>query len=330
MLNKVLVTGAGGLLGSNVVRELIRRNFTVRALVRHGKSYPTLENLDITLAYGDVMDQPSLLAAMEGCDGVIHAAAETSPWPARSEHTRAVNIAGTQHVFQAALAHGVRRFVFVSTANTMGFGTKEVPGHEETPYTSWKYGLDYIDSKYEAQRWILAASVSHDMETVVVNPTFLFGPYDVKPNSGEMIVSIVKGKIPGYTSGGKNCICVTDAATGTVNALLKGRTGECYLLANENLTYRELFEKIARVTGARMPRLYIPTFVSKSAGLINGALHQVGLLQAPRITLPVARIACDGHYFTAAKAVRELDLPQTPVEEGIRDGYEWMKARRYL
>ena len=331
MLKRVLVTGAGGLLGSNIVRELLKRGIATTVLVRQGKRYPTLENLDIRWAHGDIMEIDSVKAAMEDCDGVIHAAAETSPWPSRSPRVREVNITGTRHLLEVALAADIARFVFVSTANTLGFGTKENPGHEDVPCKSWGYGLDYMDSKYEAQELVLATAAKEKMAAVVVNPTFIFGPYDVKPNSGEMVLSIYKGKIPGYTSGGKNCICATDAAIGTVNALLKGKSGECYLLANENMTYRELFEKIAKVVGVNPPKLFIPAFLAKTAGLANTTLYNAGLLKKPpQLSLPVVRISCDGHYFTAAKAIRELDLPQTPVEQGIRECFEWMKANGYI
>jgi len=186
-----------------------------------------------------------------------------------------------------------------------------------------------MDSKYKAQQLILNEVKENALPAVIVNPTFMFGPYDSTPSSGAMIVALYKGKVPGYTSGGRNYVCAKDAAVAIANALTKGRLGECYILGNQNLSYREAFEKIAVTIGVKPPSLPIPSVFAKLYGGI-GSLTGKLTGKAPAISYPLSRIACDEHYYTPAKAVKELELPQTSVEVGIKECFDWLKENGYL
>jgi dihydroflavonol-4-reductase len=326
---KVILTGADGFLGTNITHELLNRNYTVRAFIQPGRPAGLLENMTIEKITGDILNPQEITDVAKGCDAMIHAAANTSIWPARSVVIRKVNIEGTKNVIEAALAAGIKRMVYIGTANTFGFGTKEKPGHEENPYTAGKYKVDYLDSKYRAHQKIMEAVKTRNLPCVIVNPTFMFGPYDSKPSSGEMIRGVYKGRVPGYTQGGRNFINVKDAATGIVNALTKGTPGECYILGNINLTYKEIFEKIARVTGSKAPRLSLPKWGTLLFGFINSTLAAV-TGKPPTVSYQMARISNDTHFFTAEKAVRNLDLPQNPIEEGIEECFKWLKEHHYL
>lgn len=326
---KVFVTGADGMLGSNVVRELLKRSYAVRAFVQPGRPHKTLEGLEIEKVQGDLLNADLLVQATAGCDAVIHCAASTSVWPVRSQIVNKVNIEGTRNVVEAVLANHLRRMVYVGTANSFGFGSREKPGVEGNPYKSGMYGLDYMDSKYKAQQLILNEVKQRNLPAVIVNPTFMFGPFDSGPSSGAMIVALYKGKVPGYTRGGRNYLCVKDAAVAIVNALTRGRVGECYILGNQNMSYKEAFGKIASTIGVKPPLLPIPSVFAKFYGLLGSVMGKVRG-KPPAISYPLSRIACDQHYFNPEKAVRELGLPQTPVEEGIKDCYEWLKENGIL
>lgn len=319
---KLLVTGATGLLGSNLLRELDKRGHQVRIMVLPGDSAKTIASLDLEIVSGNILHFNEFLQAAKGVEAIIHMAADTSVWPARNTRTIQVNVEGTKNALHVAMAVGVKRFVHVGTANTFGFGDQENPGIENTPYKCEKYGLDYMDSKFEAHQLVLKAAQS-GLPAIIVNPTFMLGPYDSTPSSGQMLIALSEGKLFGYTKGGKNYICVKDVAVGIANALEKGRIGESYILGNENLTYKEAFLKMASVMEVPVPKLPLPAWLVLPYGLLNSLAAQV-LRKKPAISFSLARIACEEHYYCSAKAVKELELPQTPIEVGIRECYEWM------
>lgn len=327
-MTKIFVTGADGLLGSNLVRELLKRNYTVKVLSQKERHVKTLDGLNIEKTEGDLLDKESLRQGMIGCEMVIHAAASTSIWPSRNEFVNRVNIEGTRNIMDLALELKIQRLVYVGTANTFGFGTKENPGKEGNPYKGGKYGMDYMDSKYKAHFVVLDA-VKKGLNAVIVNPTFMLGPYDSAPSSGAMILAVYHQKVPGFAPGGRNYICVKDAATGVANALTMGRTGESYIIGNKNMNYREAFTLMANTLGVEPPKRMIPGIFIRIYGLI-GSFYGTVFRKKPTVSYPMAAISCDEHYFTAAKAVEELKLPQSPVEEGIREAFEWFKENKYV
>ncbi|MCG8574316.1 MAG: NAD-dependent epimerase/dehydratase family protein [Flavobacteriales bacterium] len=326
---EILITGADGVLGSNVVRELLNRNYNVTALIESGKDPVTLHSLNIETIEGNILNPTDLDQAIQGKDAVIHCAASTNVWPSRSTITCEVNVEGTRNVVNACLEHNIKRLIYVGTANSFGYGDLKNPGKEGNPYVSDKYGLDYMDSKFMAQQCVLSAVKSKGLPAVVVNPTFMIGPFDAKPSSGAMIIALAQGKVPGYTQGGKNYINVKDAAVGIVNAITMGRIGECYILGNENLSFKEAFRKIANVVGCKAPTRKISPLFVKAYGKLNSTLAKVFGFY-PSVTYEMSRISCDGHYYSAQKAIKELKLPQTPLEKGIKDCFEWFKANGYL
>lgn len=326
----VFLTGTSGLLGSNVLIELLKRNYRVRALFRDehdARQHQHIEEIEIFM--GDITDAPAMIRGVEGCDFIIHAAADTGLWPARSAEYVNTNVQGTINLIEAGKKAGVRRMISVSTANALGFGTKEQPGDETTPPKFRQYGLGYMETKHLAQEIILEEVRKNNFPGLVVNPTFMIGPNDHKPSSGRMVLAVYQGKVPGYPVGGKNYVYVGDAATAIVNALKMGRLGECYILGNENLTYQEAFTKIASVIGVKPPQLAIPPSLTKAFGGL-GTVYGNLTGGTPKVSYKMARVSCDGHYFSAAKAVRELDLPQTSIDTAIRECFNWFKENGYL
>jgi dihydroflavonol-4-reductase len=327
---KIFLTGTSGLLGNNTALELLKRGHQVKGLFRHESEAALLERHEhFELFFGDITDRDRMIEGVKGCDAVIHTAADTSQWPDRSPAFVATNVEGTRNLVEAAKLAGVRRGVFVSTANSLGFGSRENPGDENTPPNFEQYGIGYMETKYEAQQIVLREARENDCPFLVVNPTFMIGPRDFKPSSGQMVIAVAKGKVPGYPCGGKNLVYVGDVAAAIANALELGRAGECYLLGHANLSYREIFTKIAEVVGTKPPGLAIPKWATLAFGMvgtISGKLFGI----TPKVSYKMARVSCDGHYFTARKAVEELNMPQTPIETAIEECYEWFKAHGYL
>ena len=327
---KILVTGSDGVLGSNLVRELLNRSYKVSVLLLEGSKASTLEGLDITRFYGNILNISDLNAAISGQDVVIHCAASTSVFPARDAFVNKVNIEGTKNVAEACLQHSIKRLVYVGTANSFGFGsTLEAPGKEGNPYASEKYGLDYMDSKKKAQDLVLEYVAKKNLPAVIVNPTFMIGPFDSKPSSGAMIIALYNQKLPGYTAGGKNYIAVKDAAFAIANAIDLGVIGECYILGNENLTYKEAFEKISAALGVKPPTRKLGSASVKLYGALNSFFARVFRFQ-PAVTKELAIISCDKHFFSSKKAQEVLKLPQTPIEVAVKECFEWFKENNYL
>jgi dihydroflavonol-4-reductase len=325
----VLVTGSDGLLGSNLVRELLGRGLAVRALVHPSSRSDTLEGLAIERYRGDILDRASLEGAMAGCTGVFHCAASTALWPPRDPRITIINLDGTRNVIDVAQRCGISRLVHVGTANSFGFGSRLSPGTEESPYGYRGFGLAYSDSKLAAQRLVIDRAEKGLIDAVVVNPTFMLGPYDSGPGSGRMIVGFTELRPWFYPPGGRNFVHVRDVAAGMASAFERGRTAECYILGHENLSIQELFAMIAGVAGVRPPSVKAPAWLVVIAGLA-GSLRSAITRSPPDLTYEMARMSCLGTYYSPAKAVRELGLPQTPVQTAIEDAYRWFADRGYI
>ncbi|MEL6190608.1 MAG: NAD-dependent epimerase/dehydratase family protein [Bacteroidota bacterium] len=321
---KVFLTGGTGLLGANLAREILKRGYEVTALIRPASDVSSLEGLELSFHEGDLLRPDTLRSGLEGCTYVIHAAANTDVWPIYSQAQWDANVVGTQHMIQATQKAGIKRFIHVSTANAFGFGSKENPGTEESPFLSGKYKLGYIDSKYAAQQVVEKSIKEQKLPAIIVNPTFMIGPYDSKPSSGAMVRGIMDGGVPGYPAGGKNFVAVKDVAVATVNSLQMGRIGESYILGNENLSFKEAFQLMAEVAGVKPPSIPLPPFATKVYGRIGSAF---GTLSGnpPKVSFPTARIACDGHYFDPSKARKELALPATPIRTAIEEAVQWFR-----
>ncbi len=323
---KTLVTGATGLLGANVVRELESRGGEVRVLARSSTSLSVLEGTDAEVVQGDITDKASLRRAMAGCDTVVHSAANTLQWPVHYSFYEAVNVQGTKNVIEVSRERGISKVVYVSTANTFGPGTLEHPGTELSEFTGLRTGSGYVLSKFVAQQHVLKEVESYQTPVVIVNPTFMIGPFDARPSSGKIILMGWNKRIQAFPSGGKSFIHVRDAAVGVCNALERGRVGGCYLLAGENLTYRDFFRKLNRITGQNPTMISVPATVLKAAGRI-GTLSEKTLKRPAPLNIVNARLLATGYYYSGKKAVQELGLPRTPVEDAIRDALEWLISK---
>ena len=340
MRERFLVTGATGLAGGNLVRALAERGRRVRILVRPASNLLALRDLpEVERAEGDILDRGSLARAMREVTGVFHCAAMVSMWVPSPERMWETNVTGTRNVLEAAVEAGVRRVVHMSTVDAIGFGTAEgwgtrsKPSHEGVPYANDRLGIPYMQTKHAAQELALETAGAGQVEVVVVNPTYMIGPFDVKPSSGRMILQVARGRVPGYPSGGNNFVDVRDVAAGTMAAMERGRSGELYILGNENLSYREAFTRIARVLDAPPPRFRIPRTLALAAGGLGtayGRLFGWAGARPEQVNLATARMGFVEHYFDGSKAVRELGMPRTPFETAVRDAHRWFADNGYL
>jgi dihydroflavonol-4-reductase len=326
---KVLVTGADGLLGSNLVRELLDHDFSVRVFIQPGSKSKTLEDLPLETSSGDLLgDEDSLKEAMSGCDAAFHCAAITDQW-ADPDLVWKVNLEGTRKVLDACLAAGVKKLVFVGSASSYRFGTMDKPGDETGPFPDQYRGIAYMESKHKASELVREYVRDKGLDAVIVAPTFLMGPYDARPSSGELVRQFIIRGLKFTSPGGRNFVYAGDAAQAMVSALTKGRAGESYIMGGENLTYMDFFGKVAKIAGMDPPKIILP----RGAILFGGAMGSlIGKItgRPVKINLNIAKLSLFGTYYSPAKAVKELDMLQTSIDKAIRESIESLKEYGHL
>lgn len=314
---KVLVTGANGLLGSHVVRELLKRNYPVRVLVRPKSNLKALDGLEVEYFYGNLTDPEDVLKAIKGCRYVIHSAARAVHSPSQLEAYREVNIDSTSYITEACKKERIQRLVYVSTANCIGNGTKVNPGTEETPFVTWFKSSGYAYSKLLAQQMVLAGVQSGTIDAVVVNPTFIIGSFPGASGTSKLLSFVLYKKIAFYPCGGKNYVDADAAAAGTVNAMERGRKGECYLLAGENHTYKEFLKLVAREAGHYVILLPVPVVLLKLMGMVGSLIERIFRIPV-LLTYINAKMLCLENYYSPAKAIKELGMPLIPTVDAVK------------
>ncbi|QBJ85680.1 NAD-dependent epimerase/dehydratase family protein [Chryseobacterium gleum] len=316
-MKKICVTGATGLLGTNVILKLLQNGYSVIALVRKKSSWLGEENENLKLIESDLSSDVS--THLTNIDCIIHIAAETRQNLINYDEYRKVNYETVVNLSKYAEITGVKKFLFVSTANTLGFGETALWGSEKAPQIypfthSW-----YAQSKLAAEDYLLKNI--KNTEVIIVNPTFMIGAYDSKPSSGKIIFWAWKKKVIFYPKGGKNFVHVEDAAIGIVNAIEKGRNGEKYLLANENLSYREFFRKVNRITGQKPVMIAIPDKVLSFLGLVGDRLRKLKI--KTNLSSSNMRALQIRNYYNNRKSVKELGIKYQPVDKAIEDAVRY-------
>jgi dihydroflavonol-4-reductase len=328
-MEKIFVTGADGMLGSSICRELLNQGYVVKAMCFPGRVPATLNGLSIEIVYGNVLDKSFLLKEMQGCNKVINVAALTNVYPRRSKIVNDVNYSGAKNVMEVVEELKMTRMVHIGSASSFDHGSKQNPGDERSGYNGWKYGMDYIDSKFKAQQLLLEKHAKDGFPVIIVNPTFMIGPFDSGPSSGAMLINLATNNIPGYTGGGKNFVCSVDVANAAVNALKLGRLGQCYIAGGKNLDFKEFFEKACEILGKPFKLKKIPQFLVLIVGFFNSIIARL-TKSKPKLSFGMAKMASISQCFSPAKAIEELQMTQTPIEVGIKQCLDWFKANNYL
>lgn len=323
-----LVTGASGFIGSSIVRELLKSGHSVRALVRASSRLTALAGLPVEIQTGDILDPPSLLSALTGCDTVFHAAADYRLWTSNPASMYAVNIEGTRNVLAAALQQRTARVIYTSSVGTLGNFGDGRPGDEKTPVTLNDMVGNYKKSKFLAER-VADEFIGRGLPLIIVNPTTPVGPGDLRPTpTGKMIVDFLQRKMPAYLETGLNIIDVDDCARGHILAAEKGTIGEKYLLGGENLMLKEILSLLAGITGEAAPQIRLPyTPVLLAAACSTFLSHFTG--KEPMIPLTAVRMAKKIMFFSPAKAERDLGLPKRPAREALARSVAWYRENGY-
>ena len=326
-----LVTGGTGFVGTHVVRALLAEERTVRCLVRPNSRRDNLEGLDVEIVEGDLTDAASLARAMKGggIDTLYHVAADYRLWARDKDDLYRANVGGTHRVLEAASQAGVRRVVYTSSVAALGLTADGSPANEETPVVRGRIVGHYKRSKYDAER-VARAWAERGLPVVIVNPSTPVGERDIKPTpTGQMIVDFLNRRMPAYVDTGLNLIDVRDVARGHLLAAKKGRVGERYILGNRDLTLKEILETLSRLSGLPAPKVRLPHAIPLVFGAVSSAAARI-TGRPPRVSLDSVRMSMHRMFFDAGKAVRELGLPQTPIEEPLARAVEWFRAKGYV
>jgi dihydroflavonol-4-reductase len=323
------VTGATGFLGSHVARVLADNGADMRLLVRSSSNPRNIDGLRADRALGDLRDPASLEKAMAGCDVVFHVAADYRLWVRDPNEMYRSNVEGTRAILEAARKNGVRRLVYTSSVATIGFTRNGYPANEDSPVSLADMIGHYKRSKFMAEQLALEAGRS-GLQVVVVNPTTPVGDQDVKPTpTGRIVIDFLKRKFPAYVETGLNLVDVRECARGHVTALEKGKSGERYILGGENLTLKQILDKLAKITGLPSPILKLPYIFAYAAGIADEIVTGRLRGREPRATIDTVRMGAKKMFASSDKAERDLGWKIVPVESALRRAAEWFRVNGY-
>ena len=326
---RIFVTGATGFVGHHVARALAGQGAELRLLVRKSSNLGNLEGIAGETVIGDLATPESYAAALQGCDAVMHVAADYRLWIRDPIAMYRANVDGTRELLRLARQAGVGRVVYTSSVATMHFFTNGIVSNEDTPVSIKDMVGHYKRSKFMAEREAIAAA-EDGQQVIILNPTTPIGPNDAKPTpTGRIFVDFLNRKFPAYVDTGLNLVDVREVARAHVLALGKGVSGRRYILGGENLTLKQILDKMAAITGLPSPRTKIPFAVAATYAffeeLITGRIRG----REPRATLEEVRMGRKKMFASSARAQQELGFQILPVYPAMRAAIDWFQAHGY-
>lgn len=325
----VFITGATGFLGSHVARVLLEQGAQLRLLVRASSDVRNIADLHAERVQGDLRDPSSFEKALAGCEAVFHVAADYRLWVRDPEQMYRANVEGTRGLLQAAQKQRVRRIVYTSSVATMGFGSNGTLADENSSVSLADMIGHYKRSKFMAEQVAFEAARS-GVDVVVVNPTTPIGERDVKPTpTGRIVVDFLKRRFPAYVETGLNLVDATECARGHLLALEKGRAGQRYILGGENLTLKQILDRLAAITGLPSPKVKLPYIFALATGVVDETITGRILRKEPRATIDAVRMGKKKMFVSSGKAERELGWKTVPVDAAMRRSVEWFRSNGY-
>jgi dihydroflavonol-4-reductase len=326
---KIFLTGATGFIGYHVAKALAAEGADLRLLVRKSSNLSNLEGIAGETVVGDLAKPEGFKGAFDGCDAVVHVAADYRLWipnPAAMYH---VNVDGTRELLRMAREAGVPRFVYTSSVATMHFRTDGIVVNEDTPVSIKDMVGHYKRSKFLAEQQAIAAA-QDGQQVMILNPTSPIGPYDRKPTpTGQIILDFLRGRFPAYMDTGLNLVDVAEVARAHVLALTRGTPGKRYILGGENLTLKQILDKMAAITGLPSPTVRIPFVVAATYAFFEEWITGRIRGKEPRATLEEVRMGRKKMYASSAHAEQDLGFRILPVYPAMRAAIEWFQTNGY-
>ena len=318
-MKNIFATGINGLLGTNLTNDLLKTSYAVKGLIRNKSKFKGLTHQNLELIQGNLFDDLSHL--LQGIDTVIHIAAETNMNLVNYSDYWKTNSKATIQLFNTAIKCKVKKFVFVSTANTLGYGSSNDLGTEQKEIKFPFVASFYAKSKLEAENYLLQNT--DKIEVIIINPCFMLGAYDTKPSSGKIILMGWKKKIIFHPSGGKNFVHVKDVSRAIIKSLTKGKNGEKYLVANENLSYSEFYKKLNCISKQSPIMIKIPKAILIIIGYIGDFLRYFKYKTA--ISSINMKALCIKNFYSNNKSKSELGIEYQSIELAISDAINYFK-----
>jgi dihydroflavonol-4-reductase len=323
------VTGSTGFVGSHVARVLAEQGADLRLLVRASSNTRNINDVKADRVAGDLRDPASLEKGIAGCDVVFHVAADYRLWVRDPEEMYRANVKGTRAILEAARKNQVRRVVYTSSVATMGFTSNGHAADENSPVSLDNMIGPYKRSKFMAEQVAIEAARA-GQDVVIVNPSTPVGERDIKPTpTGRIVVDFLKKKFPAYVDTGLNLVDVKECARGHIAALEKGRSGERYILGGENLTLKQILDKLAAITGLPSPTLRVPYVLALATGVVDEIVTGRIRGREPRATIDAVRMGRKKMFVSSAKAERELGWKGNFVDDALRRAAEWFRGNGY-
>jgi dihydroflavonol-4-reductase len=326
---KVFLTGATGFVGHHVARALAAEGADLRMLVRRTSNLANLEGIAGETHVGDLSEPESLRSGLAGCDAVVHVAADYRLWIRDPEAMYKANVEGTRELLRMAREAGVPRVVYTSSVATMHFRTDGLVINEDTPVSLKDMVGHYKRSKFLAEREAISAAEG-GQQVIILNPTTPIGPNDAKPTpTGRIFVDFLNGKFPAYMDTGLNLVDVDEVARTHVAALTVGKPGKRYILGGENLTLKQILDKMSAITGIPSPTVKIPFAVAATYAFFEEWITGRIRGREPRATLEEVRMGRKKMYASSAHAQQELGFRIVPVYPAMRAAIDWFRTHGY-
>jgi len=325
---KVLITGATGLLGNNLLRQCLLQGIQTEVLVRKQSDLRPFHDLlaaahqRLVIHQGDITDLDSIRRAATGISHIIHAAGDVHIGWKGLDKQRRTNVQGASNV--ARVAHeNQQRLIHVSTVNTLGLTGDQTPATEQTPFGYRNVPNTYVISKREAdieiERWL-----ADGLEAIIVHPGFMLGPYDWKLSSGKLMVNLSRG-FPLLSPGGGCSLCdVRDVASGILSALKRWSSGEHFILAGHNISYLELWRAISEITGGMRPWGRMSSLGVRAISICSDVATRFSRDEC-LINSALLRMSAQYHYYSSEKASRLLGYQFREISTIIKDAWKWLK-----
>jgi dihydroflavonol-4-reductase len=326
---KVFLTGSTGFVGSHVARAYAAAGAELRLLTRKTSRLAAIEGLPAEVVVGDLRQPESLRTAVRGCDTLVHVAADYRLWVRDPKEMYAANVDGTRELLRLAREEGVARAVYTSSVATMGFQMDGTIVDEATPVSLEEMIGPYKRSKFMAEQEAIQAARA-GQHVMILNPTTPIGAGDAKPTpTGRIVVDFLNRKFPAYVDTGLNLVDVSEVARMHVVALERGTPGERYILGGENLSLKQILDRMSAITGLPSPRMKVPHAVALAFAFFDETITGRLLGKEPRATVEEVRMARKQMFALSAKSERELGFRVLPVYNALRAAIEWFVANGY-
>jgi len=325
---RVLITGASGFLGTNIVLACLKKGWEVKAFGLPGSNVKYIERPGVEIVFGDVADPDAVRKAMVGVDAVIHTAGDTSFWKRLFDRQRRTNVDGVRTVMQVSLEHSVKRVVHTSTVDVLGYNQNGLADEDWKDYNYANTGYNYADTKREGEH-IALSFVKKGLDVVIINPGSMIGPYDHTLQFGRLFMDIRDGKVPAVLPGGAPWAHVEEVARAHITAMEKGRAGERYICGGVNETYKAVFTLIAKAVGVRPPRFTMTPWMTVGYGYLMEFISSF-TNTPPDLNPGQARYMSVFPRYDSSKAKDELDFKCIPLHKMIDDAHRWYVENGFL